>query len=36
MADLLNAHLDLDGVLGLLNGGPPVRPTLTTTVGPRP
>jgi adenosylcobyric acid synthase len=35
MADLLNAHLDLDGVLGLLNG-PPVRPTLTTTVGPRP
>jgi adenosylcobyric acid synthase len=36
MADLLNAHLDLDGVLGLLNGGPPVRPILTTTVGPRP
>jgi hypothetical protein len=35
MADLLNAHLDLDGVLGLLNG-PPVRPTLTTTVDPRP
>jgi adenosylcobyric acid synthase len=33
MADLLTAHLDLDAVLGLLDGPPPVRPTITTAVG---
>ena len=33
MADLLTAHLDLDAVLGLLDGPPPARPTITSAVG---
>jgi adenosylcobyric acid synthase len=33
MADLLTAHLDLDAVLGLLDGSPPVRPIITSAVG---
>ena len=32
MADLLAAHLDVDAVLGLLDGGPPVRPTITSAL----
>ena len=32
MADLLAAHLDLDAVLGLLDGGPPVRPTVASAL----
>ncbi len=28
MADLLAAHVDIDAVLGLLDGGPPERPTV--------
>jgi adenosylcobyric acid synthase len=32
MADLLAAHLDLDAVLALLDGGPPVRPTVTSAL----
>jgi adenosylcobyric acid synthase len=28
MADLLDAHLDVDAVIGLLDGGPPSRPTV--------
>ena len=33
MADLVTAHLDLDAVLGLLDGPPPARPTITSAVG---
>jgi adenosylcobyric acid synthase len=33
MADLLTAHLNLDAVLGLLDGPPQVRPTITSAVG---
>jgi adenosylcobyric acid synthase len=33
MADLLDAHLDVDAVTGLLDGGPPPRPTVVTAVG---
>ena len=33
MADLVSAHLDLDAVLGLLEGPPPARPTITSAVG---
>jgi adenosylcobyric acid synthase len=32
MADLLAAHLDVDAVLDLLDGGPPVRPTVTSAL----
>jgi adenosylcobyric acid synthase len=32
MADLLTAHLDIDAVVGLLEHGPPKRPTLTTAL----
>jgi adenosylcobyric acid synthase len=32
MADLLTAHLDIDAVVGLLEGGPPKRPTLATAL----
>jgi adenosylcobyric acid synthase len=32
MADLLTAHLDIDAVVGLLDNGPPHRPTLVTTL----
>ena len=32
MADLLAAHLDLDALLGLLDGGPPVRPTVSSAL----
>ena len=32
MADLLAAHLDVDALLGLLDGGPPVRPTVTSAL----
>jgi adenosylcobyric acid synthase len=28
LADLLTAHLDVDAVIGLLDGGPPARPML--------
>ena len=35
MADLLTAHLDLDWVLGLLDAGPPARPTLTSALDRR-
>ena len=34
IADLLAAHLDLDAVLGLLDGPPPRRPRLATRVRP--
>jgi adenosylcobyric acid synthase len=34
MADLLTAHLDIDAVMGLLEHGPPKRPTLTTALAP--
>jgi adenosylcobyric acid synthase len=30
MADLLTAHLDVDAVIGLLDHGPPKRPTVVT------
>ncbi|MEI7544956.1 MAG: cobyric acid synthase CobQ, partial [Mycobacteriaceae bacterium] len=33
MADLLTAHLDLDALLGLLDGPPPARPTISSTLG---
>ena len=33
MADLLTAHLDLDAVLGLLDGPPPARPTIISALG---
>ena len=32
MADLLTAHLDLDAVLGLLDGSTPPRPTITSAL----
>jgi adenosylcobyric acid synthase len=32
LADLLTAHLDVDGVLGLLEGGPPPRPMITSVL----
>ncbi|HXY64380.1 MAG TPA: cobyric acid synthase [Mycobacterium sp.] len=32
MADLLNAHLDVDAVIGLLDGGPPPRPTVVAAL----
>ena len=32
MADLLTAHLDLDAVLGLLDGSTPTRPTITSAL----
>jgi adenosylcobyric acid synthase len=32
MADLLTAHLDLDAVLGLLEGPTPTRPTITSAL----
>jgi adenosylcobyric acid synthase len=32
MADLLTAHLDIDAVVGLLEHGPPNRPTLATAL----
>ncbi|AGB22768.1 adenosylcobyric acid synthase (glutamine-hydrolysing) [Mycobacterium sp. JS623] len=32
MADLLTAHTDVDAVLGLLEHGPPRRPTIVTTL----
>ena len=32
MADLLTAHLDIDAVVGLLDGGPPERPILVTAL----
>jgi adenosylcobyric acid synthase len=33
MADLLAAHLDVDAVIGLLQTGPPPRPTVVTDLG---
>jgi adenosylcobyric acid synthase len=32
MADVLTAHLDIDAVVGLLEHGPPNRPTLATAL----
>jgi adenosylcobyric acid synthase len=32
MADLLDAHLDVDAVIGLLSGGPPPRPTVVAAL----
>ena len=32
LADLMTAHLDVDAVIALLDGGPPPRPTLATTL----
>lgn len=32
MADLLSAHLDVDAVRGLLDSGPPTRPTISTSI----
>ena len=32
MADLLTAHLDIDAIVGLLEDGPPARPTITTAL----
>ncbi|HEY1838741.1 MAG TPA: cobyric acid synthase [Mycobacterium sp.] len=32
MADLLDAHLDVDAVVGLLDDGPPHRPTIATAL----
>jgi adenosylcobyric acid synthase len=32
MADLLDAHLDVDAVIGLLDGGPPSRPTVVAAL----
>ncbi len=32
MADLLAAHVDIDAVLALVDGGAPVRPTVTTAL----
>jgi len=34
MADLLAAHLDVDAVMDLLDGGPPPRPIITTALAP--
>ena len=36
MADLLADHLDLDAVLGLLDGAPVAAPVITSTVGRLP
>ncbi len=36
MADLLDAHLDVDAVLGLLDGPPPDAPTILTGLGGLP
>jgi len=33
IADLLDGHTDLDAVLALLDGGPPLRPTIATRLG---
>ncbi|HWF68383.1 MAG TPA: cobyric acid synthase, partial [Mycobacterium sp.] len=32
MADLLDAHTDVDAVIGLLSGGPPARPTVVAAL----
>jgi adenosylcobyric acid synthase len=32
MADLLDAHLDVDAIAGLLEGGPPPRPTIVSAL----
>jgi adenosylcobyric acid synthase len=32
MADLLDVHLDVDAVTGLLDDGPPSRPTIVTAL----
>ena len=34
MADLLASHVDVQAVLGLLDGGPPRRPRIVTGLGP--
>jgi adenosylcobyric acid synthase len=34
MADLLTSHVDVDGLLGLLEHGPPTRPTITSRLDP--
>ena len=36
MADLLAAHLDVEAVLALIDGGPPGRPVITSAVGRLP
>ncbi|UNB50348.1 cobyric acid synthase [Mycolicibacterium sp. YH-1] len=33
MADLLCEHVDVDALMGLLNGGPPPRPVITSALG---
>jgi adenosylcobyric acid synthase len=33
MAELLTTHTDVDAILGLLDGGPPKRPTLNSALG---
>jgi adenosylcobyric acid synthase len=33
MADLLAAHLDVDAVMDLMEGGAPSRPTITSRLG---
>jgi adenosylcobyric acid synthase len=33
MADLLGEHVDVDALMGLLNGGPPPRPVITSALG---
>ena len=32
MADLMAAHTDVDAILGLLEGGPPERPTIVSAL----
>ena len=32
MADLLTANVDVDAIVGLLDGGPPPRPTIVTSI----
>ena len=32
MADLMAAHVDIDAILGLLESGPPARPTIVTSI----
>jgi adenosylcobyric acid synthase len=32
MADLLDAYLDVDAVIALLDSGPPLRPTVVTAL----
>jgi adenosylcobyric acid synthase len=32
MSDLLDAHLDVDAVIGLLYDGPPQRPTIVAAL----